>query len=98
MKSSFSSSSPDDVTVITATDVVLADNAGAPAKDDSQEEAADGTAGADGLSNALATMDEGGGSFLLIIINRGHSPIEKPVIFYFEKKTVRLFTLHFKKH
>ena len=46
MKSPFSSSSPDNVTAITATDVVPADNAKTPAKDDSQEEAADGTAGA----------------------------------------------------
>ena len=60
MKSSFSSSSPDNVTAITATDVVPADNAKAPAKDDSQAEAADGTAGADGLSNALVTPDGGG--------------------------------------
>ena len=62
MKSSFSSSSPDDVTTITATDAVPADNAEAPTKDDSQEEAADGTAGADGLSDALATTDGERGS------------------------------------
>ena len=69
MKSSFSSSSPDDVTVITATDVVLADNAGAPAKDDSQEEAADGTKGGNGLFDALVTADGGDGSSSLIILN-----------------------------
>ena len=62
MKSSFFSSSPDDVTTITVTDAVPADNAKAPAKDDSQEEAADGTTGADGLSDALAATDGGGGS------------------------------------
>ena len=62
MKSYFSSSPPDDVTTITATDAVPADNAEAPTKDDSQEEAADGTAGADGLSDALATAGGGGGS------------------------------------
>ena len=62
MKSSFSSSSPDDVTTITATDAAPADNAKAPTKDNSQEEAADGTAGTDGLSDALATTDGGGGS------------------------------------
>ena len=62
MKSSFSSSSPDDVTTIPVTDAVLADNVEAPAKDNSQEEAADGTAGADGLSDALTTTEGGGGS------------------------------------
>ena len=63
MKSSFSSSFPDDLTTITAADAVPTDNAEAPAKDDSQEEAADGQrAGADGLSDALATTDGGGGS------------------------------------
>ena len=62
MKLSFSSSSPDDVNTITATDAVPVDNAKVPVKDDSQEEAADGTAGADGLSDALAATDRGGGS------------------------------------
>ena len=62
MKSSFSSSSPYDTTTIAATDVVPADNAEAPTNDDSQEETADRTAGADGLSDALATTDGGGGS------------------------------------
>ena len=69
MKSPFSSSSPDDVTAIIATDAVPADNAEAPAKDDFQEEAADGTAGGGGLSNALVTTDSGGGSSSLITIN-----------------------------
>ena len=62
MKSPFSSSSLDDVTTITATDAVPTDNAEAPSKDDSQEEASDGTAGGDGLSDALATTDRGDGS------------------------------------
>ena len=62
MKSSVSSSSPDDVTTITATDAVPADNAEAPAKDYSQEEAAEGIAGADGLSGDLVTTDGEGGS------------------------------------
>ena len=69
MKSSFSSSSPDGVTTITATNAVPADNAEAPAKNNSQEEAANETAGADGLSGVLATTDGGGGSSSLIIIN-----------------------------
>ena len=62
MKASFSFSSPDDVTTITATDKVLADNAKEPAKDDSHEAAADGTTGADRLSDALAPTDRRGGS------------------------------------
>ena len=69
MKSSFSSSSPDDVSAITATDAVPADNAEAPVKDDSQEEAEGGSAGVDGFSDALATADGGCGSSSLIIIN-----------------------------
>ena len=57
MKSPFSSSFPDDVTAITATDEVTVDYAEAPAKDDSQEEVADREAGADGFSDALATTN-----------------------------------------
>ena len=46
-----------------------ADNAEASAKNDSQEEEANGTAGADRLSDVLAMTDGGGGSSSLIIIN-----------------------------
>ena len=52
-----------------ATDAVPTDNANVPAKNDSQEEAADGTAGGDGFSDALDTTNGGGGSSSLIIIN-----------------------------
>ena len=69
MKSSFSSSSPDDVNTITAMDAVPTDNGEAPAKDDSQEEAAGGITGVDGFSEALATTGGGCGSSSLIIIN-----------------------------
>ena len=45
-----------------ATDAALSDDAKAPAKDDAEEEAADGTAGGDGLFDALAAAaDRGGG-------------------------------------
>ena len=62
IKSFFSSSSPDDVATVTATGAVPADNAKAPAKDNSQEEAADRTAGVDRLFDALTTTDGRGGS------------------------------------
>ena len=65
----FSSSSFDAVTITTATDAASEDNDEAPTKDSFNEEASDGTAGADGLSNALAMTDGGGGSSSLIIIN-----------------------------
>ena len=77
IKLPFSSSSPDGVTTITATDAVPADNAEALAKDDSQGEGVDRTMGADGLSDALATTNGGGGSSSLIIINiTQHSSIK----------------------
>ena len=69
MKSYFSSSPPDDVTATTAIDKVPTDNTEAPVKDNSQEEAADRTAGAGGLSDVLATTDGGGDSSSLIINN-----------------------------
>ena len=51
--SSFSSSSFDDLTTTTATNTAPAENTEAQAKDVSQEEAADGTAGVDGLFETL---------------------------------------------
>ena len=51
------------------TDAVPEDNAEAPAKDSFEEEVLGGTAGADGLSDTLATTDGGGGTSSLIIIN-----------------------------
>ena len=58
----FSYSSFDAVTTTTATDAAPADDAKAQAKGSFKEEAADGTAGADWLFNALVTADGGGGS------------------------------------
>ena len=46
---SFFSLSSDAASITTATDVALADAAEAPGKDGSEEEAADGTAGGNGL-------------------------------------------------
>ena len=54
---SFFSLSSDAASITTATDVALADAAEAPGKDGSEEEAADGTAGADGLFEAQRTED-----------------------------------------
>ena len=51
------------------TDVTPADEAEALENEDVKEETADGTTGADGLFDALATADGGGGSSSLIIIN-----------------------------
>ena len=59
---SFSSSFFDTITFTTATDAASADDAKAQAKDSFEEEAADGTAGADWLFNALVAADGGGGS------------------------------------
>ena len=61
---SFSSSSFDAVTTTTTTttDVAPADDDKAQAKDSLEEEAVDGTAGADWLFNTLATADGEGGS------------------------------------
>ena len=50
------------LTATTETDTALANDIEAPANDGSEEEAADGTAGGDGLFGALATADGGGGS------------------------------------
>lgn len=58
MMSSFSSSSFDPLITTTATDDVEA-----PVKDGSEEESADGTPGADRLFDALATAENGSGSF-----------------------------------
>ena len=60
--SSFSFSPFNDLTTTTATNAAPADNTEALAKEGSQEEAANGTAGGNGLFNALATADGGGGS------------------------------------
>ena len=58
--SSFSSSSFDTATTKSATDAELADDVEAPVKDCSKEEAADGTAGADGLFDThAAAANEG---------------------------------------
>ena len=54
---SFSSSSFNAVTIATATDVALADEAKAPAKNSSKDEAADGTAGADRLFDRWRTEE-----------------------------------------
>ena len=60
--SSFFSLSFDAVTTTTATDVAPADAADALAKNGSEEEVVDGTAGADGLFETLTTADGGGAS------------------------------------
>ena len=65
--SSFSSSSFDAVIILTATDAVPADDVEAPTKDGSEEEAADGTARADGLLTPSPRRTEKRWSFLLII-------------------------------
>ena len=58
---SFPSLSFDDVTTTTAPDAALSDNDEAQAKDSFEEEAPDGTAGADTLFETLAAADGGGG-------------------------------------
>ena len=49
------------LTATTETNTALADNIEALANNGSEEEAADGTAGADGLLHSLVTADGGGG-------------------------------------
>ena len=60
MSSSFSSLSFDTTTKATATDAAPANDAEAPSKDSSKEDAADATAVADGLVNSLAAAANGG--------------------------------------
>ena len=70
--SSFSFSPFNDLTTTTATNAAPTDDTKSLAKDGSQKEAGDGTAGSDGLFNALTTADRGGGS-----LSSSSTPVNK---------------------
>ena len=84
MSSSFSSLSFDTTTKATATDAAPANDAEAPSKDSSKEDAADATAVADGLVNSLAAAanggEEGGSQGKAVAGFRYTDPIIQPIV------------------